>query len=171
MTDNDMGTTEVLSNSDNLNIMRGVINSFGDRIPESEREDIMHLAAARCLAKYDSNFGQKFTTSLHRYTQWTCFNFLRSQKKLNRSNKPILLSNLTNIPSRVSPDEENIKHIHECMHMLNDVDRELIHQHFMMNMTFREIALYHSYTRMTAMNKVRKATDRLRRICLSGLHS
>jgi RNA polymerase sigma factor (sigma-70 family) len=147
---------------DATRICHKVIRSFGPSVPADYHEDIAQSVILRCLEKYDQNYGQKFTTSLHRYATWACINFLRDHYRA--------VTRMNSLP-RTPPREDarlqgDLDHLRECMGLIPNDDRLLIEQRFLMGMTLREIGVLNGYTPQAAMKRVHGAVDRLRRVCL-----
>jgi RNA polymerase sigma factor (sigma-70 family) len=140
--------------------MNDVICGFGIKIPKHAHDDIMQTALLKCLENHDDSYGQKFTTSLYRFTVWECRRFLR-----NRRNT-LSLSSVPELSVTVCDRHEDVEHILECLDLISESDRSLVEQRFIMGMTLREIGALRGYTRQTAMKKVRRAVARLKRVCL-----
>jgi RNA polymerase sigma factor (sigma-70 family) len=140
--------------------MISVISGFGIR-PE-KRQEIMQAAVMRCIQSHDDCRGQKFTTSLYRFTYWECQNFIRGAMRAPR------MVSLVDIPepaTRVHDRQPEIDHIYECLTFLNTKDRALIQQYYLDNMTLEEIGRINQYSRAAAHQNLVKATSRLRRLC------
>jgi RNA polymerase sigma factor (sigma-70 family) len=155
-----MNYEDALQDSTNQRVMIAVITSFGIR-PE-KRQEIMQAAMMRCCKQHRCDRGQKFTTSLYRFTRWECQNFIRGAVRA-----PKMMS-LVDIPEPAVPvhdRQDEIDHIHECLTLLSRKDRALIQQYYLDNMTLEEIGTANQYSRAAAHQNLVKATSRLRRLC------
>lgn len=143
--------------------METVIGLFGGTIPADRRQDIMNSAVMRCLEKHDEAYGRRFLLSLYRFTTWECSRFVRDTR---RQGRPLRLSELPELSDPAQDRRDDLIDVHDCMQRLAEDDRAIIDQRYLMCMTYQEIGDIHGYSYQTAMVRVRRAIERLRRLCL-----
>jgi RNA polymerase sigma factor (sigma-70 family) len=159
-----------LANEDNNKIIKKVLSTFSHVIPPEDLEICGQEALWRCLGYHEQGKGNKLTTSLWRFTQWEC---LRTLKKIRRENNKRMI-NISTIETKEKfeipiNNNEEAKHLHECISLLSPLDRELIQEYYFDRRTMHEIGKLHGYSKEAARQKINKAVNRLRQYCLGGV--
>jgi len=175
---------EALANSDNANIIKAVTQRYCGVLSSDDLRACGLHALWRCLQYHDPSYGQKFTTSLHRFTDWECKRELRKQRggKTKRAvvivplyeqsvetlheNQDFLGNNLYN------PLNEELEHVRERMGQLPfDWQRQVVEQYYFKHMTMEQIGRANGYSKEAARQKINKALTCLRRLCEVGLEA
>jgi len=141
--------------SDVQNIMNKVANRYKNAIDFDDIESIKMQTLWKCIDKYDSSRGTKFTSYL--YAQIT-FAFKNKLKK-----KRIEFNN----DSLEKVDTKNRSRM-EVFDILTGLDPELkdvIDKRFYHNMTMVEIGESNGYSRETARRRLKKAIKMCRKNC------
>lgn len=154
---------QAYTNKDNRLIIRSVTSMFANVIPEDELVSCGLNALWRCLSQHQSSYGQKFTTSLWRFTNWEC---LRELKNIQRTKKSLNIDNINVSTKQVS---ENLSHLRECMTLLSESNKQLIQEYYLDKRTMEEIGKLHGYSKEAARQKINRAVIELRKLCLSGV--
>lgn len=68
-------------NPDYCRIIKAVTNGFSKQLDLDAREACGLMGLWKALKKFDPSYGQKFTSSLHRYVKWACLNELKRAKR------------------------------------------------------------------------------------------
>jgi DNA-directed RNA polymerase specialized sigma24 family protein len=176
---------KALLNSDNANIIKAVTQRFLGVLSSEDLKACGLQALWRCLQYHQDRFGQKFTTSLHRLTDWECKRELRKQRggkingKIKRAavivplydqavfvfpeDEDFLGNNLYN------PLNEDLEHIRERMkHLPFEWQRKVVEQYYFRHMTMEQIGKANGYSKEAARQKLKKTMVLLRRLCDTG---
>ncbi len=156
------GTTDKLTKTqqDNRNIMRTVTSRYSALIPAEELHTCALQALWRCLSYHDDTKGQKFTTSLWRFTDWECKRELR-RKHTKKNINTVSVFDFDIEEESESPTAESVR---ECVALLPAQHKELINQYYFENRTMEEIGRLHNYSKEAARQKIGKAVRRLQEI-------
>lgn len=156
--------------ANNRGIIRGVLRVYSGRLSEDELDSCGCKALWRCLQYHSDDYGQKFTTSLHRFAHWECQRELRSLR--GSKNKP---AEWANSKFDDAPDEAGIiragreavaQYANECLDLLpHDWQRVVIRQYYIEGMTMEEVGSANGYSKETARQRLRRALDALRDVC------
>lgn len=160
---------QALANKDNEKVIKAVLSRYYSVIPADDLETCGLEGLWRCLGYHKDGKGNKFTTSLWRFTEWEC---KRALKKLRRQASTINMSTIETKEKFEVPvplDNPDIVHLHECIALLKPMERELIKQYYFDRHTMEEIGNIHGYSKEAARQKINKALQELRKHCLSGV--
>lgn len=161
-------------NSDNMNVQLAVCRRyFGVMSAEDLRACSLH-ALWRCLQYHDPKYGQKFTTSLHRFTAWEIQRELRKQKG-SKAQQNMAMVPLYGTEGELAKEEnvsrkDMVDHIRQRATLLPYAwQRKVVDQYYFQHLTMEQIGRRNGYSKESARQKVRKAMAELRQLCQPGL--
>ena len=138
---------EKWESSDVQNIMNKVANRYRTAIDFDDIESIKMQTLWRCIDRYDSDKGTKFTSYLY---QQLSFAFKNKLKKKRRE---------YNVDTIESIDRQ-MQHAMEVRDMITGLDPEhadVLNKRFYHNMTMQEIGNSNGYSRETARRRLKTA--------------
>jgi RNA polymerase sigma factor (sigma-70 family) len=146
-----------LADINNIKIIQKVTSRYTNLIPQDDLKSCALHALWRALTYHDPNRGQKFTTSLWRFTEWECRRELVRQKKKKNT------ISFSSIEFDVAADgvNEDVVHIRECLTLLPKTDREVLTQYYIDKYTMEEIGKRNGYSKEAARQKINKAVAKL----------
>lgn len=150
---------------DNRIMMHKVTNRYSKYLTKQQIKTCMMYAIWRCLENHEEGRGNKFTTSLWRFIKWECQRELRKQFKSPNSPNIMSIGDLKNFDI-TSGNNDEVKNLRECIALLPEEDVKLIHEYYYDKYTMKEIAERNSYSKETARQKIKKATDKLKEMFL-----
>jgi RNA polymerase sigma factor (sigma-70 family) len=142
--------------------MSAVIRRFGAAIPPHGRDEIMNAAMFRCLRRHRGDL-RRLTSSLHEFTEWECYNFVRSRSRAEE--RFVSLADVDEPASPATPHADDIECVYECMNVMDEWEREIVIQYYIFGMTLREIGRENGYSHTAARDRLTRALDRLRTLC------
>lgn len=74
------------SASDNQGILRAIRRKFRTQLDEDESDSCAMVAMWRTLQSHDAAYGQKFTTSLHKFAMWEYLKAVKKKERISESN-------------------------------------------------------------------------------------
>lgn len=152
---------------DNRNIMHSVTNKYSSVISLEDLHSCALKALWRCLGYHEDGHGQKFTTSLWRFTDWECKRELLKCNQERKKAKVISTEDITENFDIEGPDiKEDVQDLKECIKLLKHNDKELIQQYYFDRRTMEEIGSIHGYSKEAARQKISRAVSNLRKIFL-----
>lgn len=162
--------------SDNRNIVAAVLAKFSGRIPREDLEACGLTAVWRALAQHDEAYGQKFTTSLHRFAVWTCKQEIYRRFGRPNPNRPKTVSlhdvSEGSIRSRriAAPLTDHqtaaFDGILECIDRLPfDWQKTVLRQYYIEGMSLKQIGEANFCSRNIATERVKRALAELQDIC------
>ena len=113
------------------------------------------VALWKTLRKHRDEFGQKFTTSLHRITRWAVVDEVRQRKKWSRET-PVL---------DVQTDHaESLGHLAECLVLIKDpAQASLLRRRFIDGVKIEDLAREQRRSRATVQKELLSALRTLKR--------
>ena len=138
---------EKWESSDVQNIMNKVANRYRTAIDFDDIESIKMQTLWRCIDRYDSDKGTKFTSYLY---QQLSFAFKNKLKKKRRE---------YNVDTIESVDRQ-MQHAMQVRDMITGLDPEhadVLNKRFYHNMTMQEIGNSNGYSRETARRRLKTA--------------
>jgi RNA polymerase sigma factor (sigma-70 family) len=162
--------------SDNRSIISAVLQKYSKIVPPDELERCGYNAMWRCLQYHDDKYGQKFTTSLHRFTEWECRRALQVARGGRGKRKDIkvlpLVEDLVDPRIEQEHKKEDLEHVRECIDLMPEPwQRKVIQEYYLGGMTMEQVGRANGYSKETARKRIQKALNTLRRICLSTLQA
>lgn len=162
---------QALADDVNKKTIKRVLSKYYSLIPPEELQACGLDALWRCLGYHQEGRGNKFTSSLWRFTVWEC---RRALKRINtqRNKHTVNISaietqNTFDIPAaEINP---NVEYLRECMDKLRPDDRTLIKEYYLDKYTMEEIGNLHGYSKEAARQKINKALTELKKICLASV--
>jgi len=151
--------------SDNRNIIGAVLKKYHGVIPADELELCGMNALWRALQYHREGYGQKFTTSLHMFTDWECKGELRRYRRQRKEYS--LFDQHTNLYTVIQDREsDDLDYVLECLELLpNEWMKKVIQQYFFDGMTLEAIGRANGYGKEAARQKIKRALTHLRKIC------
>lgn len=160
-----------LANKDNEKIIKAVLSRYYTVIPADKLKTCGYDALWRCLGYHEPNRGNKFTTSLWRFTIWECrrtLKHIRKEQSLHTINiSAIETKEKFDIPMPVETDD--IIHLRECINLLKHDDKQIIYEYYFERRTMEEIGKLHGYSKEAARQKINKAEIELRKRFIVGV--
>ncbi len=177
--------------SDNRGILRGVSSKFvrSGKLDEDEGSSCELMALWRCLQYHDVSYGQKFTTSLHRFCVWECCKELqrkrrKSEERIKKDSLPLISRYVVDEhdtwSSRPSTDNplpqtkvDIADEIENCLRSLPyDWQRTVIKQYYLSDLTCEAIGFQNGgYSKETARLRLDQALTELRTLCQCTQHT
>jgi RNA polymerase sigma factor (sigma-70 family) len=162
---------QALSDKNNKNIINSVLSHYYNIIPQDDLESCGLDALWRCLGYHQADKGNKFTTSLWKFTTWEC---RRKLKEIRRHT----LHRVVNI-STIEKDDKfdipepkqnpDIEHLRECINLLPFKDKQIIQEYYFDRYTMEQIGQLHNYSKEAASQKINKAVNKLRKRYKQGV--
>jgi RNA polymerase sigma factor (sigma-70 family) len=137
-------------------IIATVSNKFSRAIDRDEISSISMCTLWRCINKYDSTRGAKFTSYLY---QQLVYAFKNELKKRN--------TEFSSESFEKSFSEEDKTEVFEIMESLPSNMKHVLKQRYFGNMTMAEIANENGYSRETARRRLKKAISLCKNIVKS----
>jgi RNA polymerase sigma factor (sigma-70 family) len=162
---------EALKNKDNEKIIKAVLARYYHVIPADKLKDCGYDALWRCLGYHIPGKGNKFTTSLWKFTTWEC---RRALKRIHNEQSTHTI-NISTIETKekfdipMPMDSESILHLRECLTLLNTESKQIIHEYYFEHRTMQEIGELHGYSKEAARQKINKAVRELRKRYTAGV--
>lgn len=151
------------ANLDNIKIINHMCRRFRHSIPSDELKQCGRIALMKCLQSHNPDYGRPFTSSLCTSVLWVCRNALRDKRAV--ADKQPLSFFITGEPyTKPHHRQDDLDHLRECLERLPVADRDILHNYYFANMTFKEIGKLNAYTSENARQRVATATNRLKRI-------
>lgn len=164
-----------LKNQDNVKVLHGVAANYRNVLSEDELRGCALKALWRALQGHRSVFGQKFTTSLHRFMRWECNREAGGRRRVvsrcpakSRPQQVRLNIELLAEPDcrqLTAEDVEEMDHVQTRMALLPEEHREILKQHYLDGMGINDICAARSLSREAVRRRLRRAMDALRRVC------
>lgn len=161
--------------ADNRNVIKAVLKKYSKQLPEEDLEACGLVAMWKALQYHRDTFGQKFTTSLHRFADWECKRELRRATGGRGKHRPPPRVPLADVPDpRPSFTEaedlaDDLSHVRECVDLLpEEWQRTVIRQYYLDGMTMTQVGLANGCSKESARQKIRRSVEALREICLGG---
>lgn len=157
---------------DNRNLIRAVVKKYAKEIPMQDLELVGMKAMWRALQYHreDHPSGQKFTTSLHRFTKWECDRELRTARGGRGRARPTFLPMPEKDLLAAPLLDEDVAHVRECIAKLPVAwQRQVISQYYLERMTLEEVGEANGYSKETARKRVGEAMDALKGLALTSL--
>jgi len=169
--------------ADNRNVIKGVLRKYGKQLAKDDLHTCGLNALWRTLQYHQDKYNQKFTTSLHRFTDWECKRELRKKRGGRGRVKPVEVpyADMLNIAARdnsnssfriggCDPADDDLRHVTECIDLLDDdLQREVIRAYYFEHLTMEQIGKRNGYSKETARKNLRAAVDALRELALLTL--
>lgn len=149
------------NNKDNRKVIDSVTSKYAKKVDKHDLSSAGLMALWRCLSYHDDSFGQKFTTSLWRFTDWECKRILRSQK--NRVSCMQLSAIEIDLPEE-NVMTDDVKFMKECVHLLPKDEKEILQLYYYQNLTMEEIGKANGYSKEAARQKINKSLRKLTEI-------
>jgi RNA polymerase sigma factor (sigma-70 family) len=154
---------------DNRNIMHSVTSRYAPFISQNALNDCALQALWRCLGYHEEGWGQKFTTSLWRFTDWECKRELLKIKHLSKTHT-IPISEFNDAFDMPSPEtSQDVDDIRECINLLLPIEKQLIQEYYFERRTMEEIGRLHGYSKEAARQKIAKAVNHLKTIFMKTI--
>lgn len=163
---------------DNRHIITNVLKDYRSQLSEDELKTCGMMALWRCLSYHRAEFGQKLTTSLHRFVRWECDREInrRTGKRKKHRPKVVALPDVSEEAGRQHrgrepmPDmQEDLDHVMYYLEMLPEEQKAVVRQYYVDGLTMSEIGRVNGYSKETARIRVTKSVEALRQICLASL--
>lgn len=168
--------------ADNRNVIKGVLRKYSKQLTKDELFTCGLNALWRTLQYHRDCFNQKFTTSLHRFTDWECKRELRKKRGGRGRVRPVEVpfadmlniaardNNNTNFKMGGDPADDDLRHVTECIDLLDDdTQKQVIRQYYFEHLTMEQIGRVNGYSKETARKNLRSAVDALREVALVTL--
>lgn len=152
---------EAWGNEDYRNVIRKVTSQYIKVLDYDERLSCGQIALWRCLSYHDEEYGQKFTTSLWRFTEWECRRELR--KKKNYSSKNI--SNSDKFAEAAVYPNTQVESIKQCISTMESSEQHIINEYYLQKMTMEQIGKKYGFSKEAARQRIIKAVNKLKEIC------
>ncbi len=154
--------SRALANSDNNNIIQSVLVRYNKLIPPDELHACGLEGLWRTLMYHQDNRGNKFTTSLWKFTDWECKRQLKKNKKKNSH----YVVSLSNDKIDIAEEQENptAQDMRECIAKLRPAYRSLIQEYYYNQKTMEEIGVEYGYSKESARQKINQALKDLRKL-------
>ena len=139
---------ECLNDTSVKAIIRTVEGRFSNAIDPDDLSSVSHETLWRCINKFDSSRGSKFTSYLYQQLNYA----FKNQLKYDSKNKSYATDNI----ERSTSDEIRL----EVMDLISSMPEDLgtvLRQRFIDNMTIQEIGNTNGYSRETARRRIKKA--------------
>lgn len=156
---------------DNRNVVGAVLRKYRDVIPGEELEACGLHAFWRALQYHRPEFGQKFTTSLHRFAEWVCRREAQRHRGPGRPGnapRPLSLSagGCDAADPRWGEARERARFARECLGLLPPGwRRRVLEQYYCEGLTMSEVGACHGLSKEAARQRIRKALRELREKC------
>lgn len=156
-----------LANSDNANIIRSVLQKFAGQLHEDDLYTCGLHALWRALQYHDDSYGQKFTTSLYKFTDWECKRELRRQKNEKKNMVPLATEGEIVLMPQVPEDDhrDTMRQVQECMRSLPLPDQKLLQAYYIDQFTMDEIAALFDLSKEGVRQKLEDTVKKLRNYC------
>lgn len=134
-------------------IMNAVSSRFNKSIDADDLSSISNVTLWRCINKYDSTKGAKFTSYLYQQLLYAFKNELKKKRVEFSSDK---------IEMQIDFSTKN--EVFDIMESLPHKMKNVLRQRYFDNMTINEIAKANGYSRETARRRLNKAIATCRKI-------
>ncbi len=141
--------------SDVQNIMNKVANRYKNAIDFDDIESIKMQTLWKCIDKYDSSRGTKFTSYLYAQITFAFKNKLK-KKRIEFNNDSL---------EKVDPRTKSRLDVFDILTGLDPELKDVIDKRFYHNMTMVEIGESNGYSRETARRRLKKAIKMCRKSC------
>lgn len=149
---------------DNRNIIRTVTNKYAQLLTVDEINDCALEAIWRCLGYHRDDKGQKFTTSLWKFTDWECKRQLRKKRKSVNTPNTLSIMDFDHFDLPAPEVSDDIAFIRECVDLLPEPHRQFIKEYYFQNLTMEQIGQKYNFSKEAARQKINKALKRLHEI-------
>lgn len=155
-----------LKNTDNVNIMRSVCRKYGNILSCDDLRSCRLQALWRTLQSHRAEFGQKFTTSLHRFTHWECLREVARLQRWRERHSNLWLDDSDEVDKDAFEEREEKSFVGECLGLLPEQWQEdIIRDYYFDSYTMEEIGQRNGYSKESARQKINKAMASLKEIC------
>lgn len=137
------------ASEENRKILNKACFKYRGIIPDDDIQSCQMVALWRALESFDSLAGKKFTTYLYDGVVQCCRSWLEEYNRNKRI--PIESNFISIIPEDDTPD------IDEWLECLEESDKTLLKQRFIMKMTLKEIAQLNTCTPEAIRKRIKKA--------------
>jgi len=135
-----------LSNEENKHIIMVLSSKYKYYMDEWAIENCVLHAIWKCLLRHNPEYNTKFSSSLYRYIEWECKNYIRENYRYT-----------DNFELLEAKDATTTIEVNDCLSQLSGINRDILKQYHYEGMTIREIAESNGYTKTTAHNKIIQA--------------
>jgi RNA polymerase sigma factor (sigma-70 family) len=139
---------DYLKDSNITNIIHTVSNKFIKSIDQHDISSISMATLWRCIERYDSTKGTKFTSYLYQQLLYAFKNELKKRK----------LEFCCDSIEKIS-DEKTRQEAFDILNSLPQKTKKLLEQRYYDNMTMTEIAEANGYSRETARRRLKNAIN------------
>lgn len=161
-----------LADPDNANVLKATLRRYANLLDQDERTSCGLKAVWRTLRHHRDDMGQKFTTSLVRFVHWECRR--EAARRGGKSPPGTLPFSDRDAAARPRRDDGASERHEEMEHVLTRLpllprawQRRMLRQHFLQGMSVDEVGVANGCTREAARQRIRKAVDKLRELCLN----
>lgn len=129
--------------SDNRNIIFSVLKHYSQKLTPDELKSCGQIGLWKCLQYHDDSRGQKFTTSLFRFTRWECRQAIREKfgRRKERDDSFFLPIFERHLDTQCElPPDGKLEHIRECMEQLSLWEKKLIKAYYLEGKTIDQIS-------------------------------
>lgn len=145
---------------DNRAIIRSVLRRYANSLPQEDLDSCGMHGLWRALMYHRDSFGQKFTTSLHRFVVWEV------RRELRRVNTKKLKSTVSlgshDYVDENSEENENWFFVDSISVLPNEDQRSILWMYYVDGLTLEQIGNKNGYSKETARQKIGKAIRTLR---------
>jgi len=153
----DKNFEEYWNSSDIQNIMNKVANRYKNSIDFDDIESIKMQTLWKCMDKYDSERGTKFTSYVY---QQLSFAF---KNKIKKKRREFNVESIEDIDRRL----QNRMEVKDILMGLDPEYTDILHKRYYQNMTMMEIGKSNGYSRETARRRLKKAIKICQNNCFS----
>jgi RNA polymerase sigma factor (sigma-70 family) len=150
---------EKWNNTDVKNIMNKVSNRYVKNIDMDDLESIKMNTLWKCIEKYDSDKGTKFTSYLYQQLTFALKNQIKKKRKEFNSQRTL---------EKMDVNQMMYQEVYDIITGLEEEDTKILEQRFYHNMTMKEIGRQNGYSRETARRRLKNAVKLCQNICEVG---
>lgn len=150
---------EKWNNTDVKNIMNKVSNRYVKNIDMDDLESIKMNTLWKCIEKYDSDKGTKFTSYLYQQLTFALKNQVKKKRKEFNSQRTL---------EKMDVNQMMYQEVYDIITGLEEEDTKILEQRFYHNMTMKEIGRQNGYSRETARRRLKNAVKLCQNICEVG---
>ena len=143
---------EALNNKDNNNILESVISKYRGSIDSDDLSHCKHVALWKALKSYDPKKKTKFTSYLYTIANNYCKNMCKKKKSIQIGKLEMVV------------DETDFQEGVDVYDLLEKVPeyKKIIHQRYILCMTWKEIAKDNNCCIASAVQKVSRGLEKMR---------
>ena len=160
------------NNEDNRRIIGSILRRYRGVLNDDDLESCGMEAMWKALRGHRAERGGKFTSSLYRFVVWACQHAFRRVYGDTRSSKYkklsfVQLDFVDEEPTApvTSESQELLRHVEECMELIEPWMKEIIHDRFFEHMSYVQIGKKYRYSKERAYRRVRLALAKLKAVC------